>query len=97
LTNAALERTVEFGSGGHLGKAAGRAGIAVAERVERAVRKTLEEGPEPAPPVGVEAGLRDTTVRWVMAEEHRSRHQPSPSGDRRANALGSGATSTSYR
>ncbi len=46
-----------------------RAGMAVSEWLERAVRKALAEGPEPAPPAGVELGELKAMVRRVVAEE----------------------------
>ena len=49
--------------------AAERAGMPVGEWVERAVRKALEEGLEPAPPAGVEFGELEAMVRRVVAEE----------------------------
>ena len=51
--------------------AAEQSGLRVGEWVERAVRKALEEGLEPAPPAGVELGELEAMVRRVVAEELR--------------------------
>jgi hypothetical protein len=49
--------------------AAEQAGIPVGRWLERAVRKALDEGVEPAPPAGVELGELEALVRRVVAEE----------------------------
>ncbi len=52
--------------------AAEQSGLRVGEWVERAVRKALEEGLEPAPLVGVKIGELEAMVRRVVTEELQS-------------------------